>query len=428
MHIEQTMDTKKITIIIVAILGVGALIAGFFVYGLFLRKPETPPVTLTMWAPEPESYYAGMFTRLKEAYPFVTMTYRAFTDAAQYERALLDALAAGQGPDIFTVANNDLPRKLNKLFPLPATMYTAERLQAEFPDTVLRDFTKNGTIYALPLYIDTLALVYNRDLLNEEGIAIPPSTWEEVQDMAGELAKYDDNGLVRAGIALGGSHNIAHMKEIISALMFQNGAEMVNEGYSDAKFASLEGTNAFSFYMQFARPSSAAYAWNDALGFSRDVFAAGRAAMVIETAEGKELIARKSPFLNAGVAPLPQVDGQKATYAVYRGLAVSRQSKNSRTAWGVVLAFATNPAYAESYLGASGRPPALRALVNKYLNDPAFGVFARQALIGRAWAEPDPERVTEIFADMAGKGLIGADAFATLKAAQDAVTSLMQTR
>ncbi len=422
------MDTKKITIIIVAILGVGALIAGFSVYGLFLRKPETPPVTLTLWAPEPESYYAGMFTRLKEVYPFVTMAYRAFTDAAQYEHALLDALAAGQGPDIFAIANNDLPRKLNKLFPLPATMYTAERLQAEFPDTVLRDFTKGGAIYALPLYIDTLAMVYNRDLLNEAGIAIPPATWEEVQDAAGKLAKHDDDGLVRAGIALGGSRNVAHMKEIISTLMFQNGAEMVNEGYSTAEFASPEGANAFSFYMQFARPSSAAYAWNDALGFSRDVFAAGRAAMVIETAEGKALIARKSPFLNIGFTPLPQVDGQKAAYATYQGLAVSRQSKNSRIAWETVLAFTTDAAYAESYLTASGRPPALRSLVNKYSNDPALGVFVRQALIGRAWAEPDPERVSDIFADMAGRGLIGADAFATLKAAQDAVTSLMQTR
>jgi len=41
------------------------------------------------------------------------------------------------------------------------------------------DFLYQGQPYASPLSINTLALFYNRDLLNEAGIVLPPVTWEE---------------------------------------------------------------------------------------------------------------------------------------------------------------------------------------------------------------------------------------------------------
>jgi len=64
------------------------------------------------------------------------------------------------------IRNNDLPRKFNKIFPLPTTKYSVNQLKIDFPETVKRDFAPYDKIYALPVSVDTLALIYNEDLFN----------------------------------------------------------------------------------------------------------------------------------------------------------------------------------------------------------------------------------------------------------------------
>ena len=53
------------------------------------------------------------------------------------------------------------------------------------------------------------------------------------------------------------------------------------------------------------------------------------------------------------------------------------------------------------------RPPALRYLIQKYLNDPDFGVFSRQALTARSWRRPDNTAVRKIFSEMIEAALSG---------------------
>ena len=64
----------------------------------------------------------------------------------------------------------------------------------------------NNYIFAMPLYSDTLALYYNKDLLSQAGIARPPRTWEELEIQVQTLTKIDEYGnITQSGISMGRS-------------------------------------------------------------------------------------------------------------------------------------------------------------------------------------------------------------------------------
>ena len=98
---------------------------------------------------------------------------------------------------------------------------------------------------------------------------------------------------------------------------------------------------------------------------------------------------------------------QPVNYANYWGLSVSRQSQRQDLAWNFIIFSAANPQIAENFLQITKKPPALRSLIQKYINDSELGIFARQALTARSWPQPDNEAVRKIFSNMVESVLSG---------------------
>jgi len=250
----------KTRIIIFSVVGAVIFVVLLFTYGFFTRgggsSPQELKAVLEFWGVfDGGSAYQNAFLGFKSVYPNVDINYRSFSNVETYERVLLDALAAGKGPDIFMVRNNDLFRKANKISPVPASKYYILDVRHDFPEIVERNFVEGSAVYALPLSIDTLALIYNRDIFNESAVVFPPKSWEEFQGAVTKLTRYDENGkILRAGAAIGRGRNISRAGDLLSLLMLQSGTEMVNEGYTSAAFASGKGKGALSFYTQFSNP------------------------------------------------------------------------------------------------------------------------------------------------------------------------------
>ena len=59
-------------------------------------------------------------------------------------------------------------------------------LKKDMAGFALHDMTYNGKLYGLPYYADTISLLYNKNILEEHGIAVP-TTWEEVTAAAEKL-------------------------------------------------------------------------------------------------------------------------------------------------------------------------------------------------------------------------------------------------
>lgn len=427
------MNRNKI--LIFGVVGGILLIVLIFVIGFVIKGASDgdsvyeTKATLDFWGVgDRTSAYQTALNRFKELYPNVTISYRMFDNVDDYESALLNALAAGEGPDIFVIMNDDLPRKANKIFPLPSSKYSVGSLRADFPDIVEDDFVSGGNIYALPVSIDTLALIYNRDLFNEAAVVFPPSTWDEFQKAASKLTEFGEGGIIRSGAAIGTSENIGNSTDILSLIMIQSGVHMVNDDYTGATFNSSAGREALEFYLQFSNENSGSYAWNDGFPEAVESFAREKTAILLGYSGDLKEAKERNPLVNVETAEIPQVEGgKKASLARYFGYTVSRQTLYPSIAWDFIRVVTADLASVRSYLESTDRPPALRYLIDEYKNDPMFGVFSRQALVAEDWKRPDPEKVDGIFDNMIDAVREGRkEVSKALSDAQNEVSALMK--
>ena len=424
---------KQIIIVVGAIVILGVL---YFVITSNLRRDSAPPeVKLTVWGPADEKRaIQGILDGYGALRPNVKISYES-VEAAGYREQLVNALAAGGGPDVFFIGNRSLSREINKLTAAPESQLGLAKFKELFPTVVEQDFVRGGKAYALPLYIDTLALVYNTGAFDQAAIASPPRTWNEFQQVIPYLRVLNANGqIVKAAAAIGGTEKtMKNAADLLSVIMMQTGAPMTDTSGSRADFSGGPkgaGLTAFNFYLQFANAASGAYTWNENQPYSMDAAGSGRTAMIFGYAADLAAIKKKNPLVSLGVAPLPQIkigtpDATAVNYASYAGLAVSKQSKASEWAWDFVIYAATTPATSKSYLDATRRPPALRSLIAQTVNDPDLGVFARQALTARSWPQPDEARVRAIMSGAIGAALSGQlDSARGLDRAEDQITQV----
>lgn len=378
--------------------------------------------------------------------------------ANTYEKELTDALASGQGPDIFMIHNDWVPNFKNKIVPVPKTgvagLVTEQKFKSNFVDVVAADFMKGGEIYAMPLSVDSLALYYNRDLFNQAGIVAPPKDWNEFIEDVRKLTKVDAYGEVQqSGAAIGTAYNINRSTDLLNLLMLQNNTLMTDESGRVAFDSSLlaangesfsPGENALNFYTQFAKSGSLNYTWNPRLHYSIDAFSEGTAAMMFNYSWHLKTIVEKSPKLNFAIAPVPQFDNNnRVNFANYWGYAVAKNKTpvsagadqtnpnfqnitnddRVKEAW-LFLSYlttkpdgsfisapsstvtgtgkTTDPNFdpASAYIKKMEAPAARRDLVEIQKGDPKIGVFAADNLISKSWTQADPNATESIFAEM----------------------------
>lgn len=417
---------------IVILLGaVAAIAVVWFFIATNLRKNSMPPeVQLTVWGTDDvPAVFEQVTQKYKAVRPNVTVSYER-VGRAGYEEKLLNALASGQGPDIFVLPNRSLPKHIGKLVPADPSQISIAEIEELFPQIVGRDFIASSRVYALPLSIDTIALFYNKDMFDATGIVSPPKTWKEFQELVPALRVVNENRqIVRAAAAIGGTEKtVPHAADILHLLMLQSGVAMTTPDFSAAIFDSDKGVEAMNYYLQFGDAASSVYTWNENQPSAFDSFLAGKTAMVFGYLRDAEALKQKSPFFPLGIAAAPQAEGGAiVSYADYDGFAVSKQSKSSGWAWDFIAYAATDKGAASSYASAAKRVPVLRSLIAAAKTSPDLGVFARQALTARSWYEPDAERVEAVFNRALDRVIHGeTDTLQALRQANDQVDQMMR--
>lgn len=390
--------------IVLAIVLLLALIFTGVIPGLRQQGSNDPlKGNLTVWGvfDDEIAVQSTLIAEFTAKHPNVTITYRQL-DPRTYEADLVNALAAGTGPDVFYVQNTWLPKHANKLSPRDPKLFNVVNFGELFPQVVVKDFAKDGSIYAMPLYVDTLALLYNKNMFDAAGIAQVPRTWSEFEAVIPQLRITDENGrLVQSAAAIGGSNrNINNANDLLYQMMLQQGVEMISPEKTEVKFTS-NGQQPLDYYLSFTNQRSPRYTWDRGQHYSIDAFAEESVAMIFNYGYQLQELKNKNPFLNIGVAPMLQLNPAKGvTYANYWGLGVSATSANKELAWLFIDRATTDGVTNARYLNATRRSPALRSLIAVSLNDIEAGVFARQALMATSWYQPDSSAVSAIFANM----------------------------
>jgi multiple sugar transport system substrate-binding protein len=417
----------------------------FLIFLLALRNFGGPTAsekaTLEFWGVFDErGSFAKAIEAFQQVHPEIKINYRSFP-YADYETAVVNAFAAGKGPDIWMIHNTWLPKHMDKLRPMPNSipglkqpLFTIKTYQDQFVDVAYRDLVIDGKIYGVPLYIDTLALYYNKDLFNNAGLTRPPVSWDEFNEDVKLLTKTNpnNNDIIQAGAAIGSAKNINRSTDILMAFMLQSGVRMTDPSNQTATFANSVdnqkvGENALQYYTDFTNPSKQTYCWNDNLHYSIDSFVEGSTAMMFNYSHQVSILRDKSSRANFGVSTMPQLSKDVVrNYASYWAPAVAAASRYPNQAW-QFLAYLSSNEGAISYLNVTDRPAARRDLIEIQKSDPELGVFALQSLTAKSWYQVDNEAIETIFANMIDDVNLGrASVKNALESAQAQVNTLMR--
>lgn len=422
------------------------LVTFFLVTFLFLRRGIGPTgggqrVNLEFWGTfDTTDDFKQSMKDYEALHPQIRISYRQF-NFEDYERALINAFASGVGPDAFMIHNTWLPRFQDKISPLPqqkapgddAPLFTLKDFRDQFVDVTENDLVISNEIYALPLYVDTLALYYNKDIFNTIGIAEPPKNWDEFNEDVERITISDtNNNISRAGAAMGTARNINRSTDILSLLMLQSGVPMVSDDYAEADLSKTVkgrdlGQVALQYYTDFANPAKRVYTWNNGLHYSIDAFQEGTLGMMFNYAHQMATLKARSVRLNFAVAAMPQLDpGNAVNYANYWAPTVSKFSNNTRAAWELLVYLSSNDGVIP-YLNSTSHPTARRELVEEQGGELELGVFAKQVLTAKSWYQVDNIETEKIMADMIEDVDFGRQTIsAALRAAEDKITLLMQ--
>ncbi len=382
---------NKAQLIIFAAIGAIVLLAVLLITGAIpgLRERPPAPFTLTIWGSRdaPGLWQDLGRTYREEELASATIEY-AQKDPKTYEAELVNALAAGRGPDLFLLTDADLEAHRDKIAPLPdgSLGYQKRSIKGVFADGAIGVITDpSGALLAAPLDFDTLALFYNRDYLNAANIPAPPKTWAELAGQVKTLTKLSAvGGIERSGAALGTAANVRHAPDIFAALLYQSGGAFADPATGRGALVNPATVLALTFYTSFANTAKSTYSWNAFFAPSLDAFADGETAMAIGYAADVPAVAARNPQLNFDVAPLPQATDAKTPTAFGRLdlLAVSRASPQHEQAWKFLLWLQSKDAQ-KTYLDAVGLPPSRRDLVASKPPREYLTPFYDQVLIAR---------------------------------------------
>jgi multiple sugar transport system substrate-binding protein len=150
-----------------------------------LGPMPTDEVELVVWGPGyadtdadgNDTFSKIIDDRFEEMYPNVTVTHEGF-DYASLETRITTAMAAREGPDVFSLYFN--PQWYQAMIPLNG--YVDDELRERIQYLSLSEAMDAGSLYFMPYQSYAYVWYYNKAMFAEAGLdpEAPPATWDEL--------------------------------------------------------------------------------------------------------------------------------------------------------------------------------------------------------------------------------------------------------
>ncbi len=390
----------------------GFIVGGFLFFVLFKgTNPLQDAGSVTIWGTFSGAQMTNSLQTIqKKTSGLASVTYQE-KDPRTFKDTILEALAAGKGPDLILLNLDDILSYRDRILFIPYTSYSERSFRDTFFDDAGTLLFPDG-IAGIPFSYDPIVMYFNRDRFASAGIAKPPEYWDEMLTLVPKLTKIDDNqNVLQSGLAFGESANVDHYKEILSLLILQAGSPITqvqtNGSVSSSLNKNIEGGNerpgnaALRFFTEFSNPIKSVYSWNRALPSARQMFLSGDLAIYFGYASEYPDLRAANPNLNFDLASVPQsrTAKRRSSYGQMTVFAIPKLSKNPRGALIAAQILSTNTAE-QAFIKTTKLPPVRRDLLSVAQTDAYLSVLYDSAIIGRGWLDPGPSDSLPVFARM----------------------------
>ncbi len=336
----------------------------------------------------------------------INITYKKQDDSS-YETDLVNAFAAGNGPDLFIMPHESILRHADKIFEIPYKSFPKDKYEATYIDEAKLFLTKTGSL-AIPLSVDPLVMYYNKQLVSSAFLIDIPKYWDELTQFTSDITVSDANGTLSvSGVALGTYDNIDNAKGILSTMFIQNDNNIVGTDPLTTKKRSeitlsedlfKKSQQTLDFYTSFSHVGNENYSWNEALASSRNKFISGELALYFGKASEIEKISKKNPNLDFNVALIPQISETsiKSTYGSMLGVAIAKQSKNIPAAITIASKLTGND-ISKGLTHDLLVMPTRKDLLRNKPDDSHLTLFYNSAIISKGWLDADRKATDFLF-------------------------------
>lgn len=125
-----------------------------------------------------------------------------FSGWERYAEEVASAFTGGVGPDVYQGGAVWVGQQVARGWARPLTDLVEQDSDWDWQDFVegsRDDVTLDGEVYAVPYRIAPRALWYRTDHLAEEGFSEPPTTWDELREVARATVRREGGQIVREG-------------------------------------------------------------------------------------------------------------------------------------------------------------------------------------------------------------------------------------
>jgi multiple sugar transport system substrate-binding protein len=275
----------------------------------------------TMWSGNTLTLLNQMVSEFNATHPDIHVT-ESNIPSATGDAKLLSEIAAGDPPDVFTEWNPVLGEyaadgSIQSLAPYLTGTYAG--LEKWMYPIALAGGEYDGTLYALPMSMNSWALYYNKSMLKAAGIASPPATLAQLYADQAKEWKISGGKLEQIGfypIYQSAGSAFEYFGSFFGAVnCFDSAGKYDLESCPGAKAEA----NFFAQYdtYPYSQVDATETAYGSVAGGDDDAFVAGKEGFTMDGPwEGAQNIPVTNPSMagNFGVVPFPNTVGGPSTF------------------------------------------------------------------------------------------------------------------
>lgn len=291
---------------------------------------ETKTVKIFQFKTEIVEGLNELKVEFEKEYPNIKLDIQTVGGGADYAAALKTKFASGDAPDIFSNGGfAELDMWQDKIEDLSDQPWVQDLVPL-----AAEPMTKDGKVYGMPMNLEGIGYIYNKDLFEKAGITETPKTIAELEDAAKKLQAIDVTPFGNAYQEwwLLGNQGIS------VAFARQDNVDEFIKGLNEGT-ATIAGNEHFKNWSDLLK-LTVQYGQKNPLTTDANthlaMFASGEVAMMQEGNWAQTLVDNITPDMNIGMFPMP-IDNDaekndKLTVGIPANLVVNKESASKEEA------------------------------------------------------------------------------------------------